>query len=397
MPSGSTLHVLEEYSFSHEAALDVVKQNPDVTIVCHETIEQVLGALGDTHAYAQLPLENSSSGAVHRHLDYLLAHPELSIAYDIPWKVRMCIGGVHGATLAGARTVCSHPQATTQSKDYLAQHPQITVIQQEDGKPYGSTSGAARSVRNSQDPTRLALASPLAFKSLGMDILDWDVSKLKGYLNQTSMAGIHANGTKSLPAEENRYHALDLTIENEPGVLWNILQVIARARVDLTSLHSRKAQDENQYRFFVEMDREGSPDRFALMTDALAAMKGIASRRWLGSWNMRYGADENGKAPNCTDRERGQIDIPRTLEAAEYTLDITPRNTLGILSKILGTLADAGTDLTDLHSRTIGPKEYAFQMTMRSTDPKRFARMVRILQDDEDILAMHWEAKKDAA
>ena len=292
MPPGSKLHLLEQLSFSHEAARVIRSQSRDVSLQYHERIEDVLSAVQEPRTYGLLPLDNSSSGPVDKHLNALLERKDLSIVFDLPWQVRMCVGGVQGATLSEARTVCSHPKAIEQSSEFLSRHPRITGREN-----FETTSRAAHSIQNVGDPTRIVLASELAIDALHLRKLAVDVSNLKGYLNQTSMAGIHSNGIKRLPSELDRYHALDLTIENEPGVLWNILQVIARARVDLTSLHSRKA-DDGQYRFFLEMDREGSPDRFALMADALAATKGIAHRRWLGSWNVRYGADKNGKAPN---------------------------------------------------------------------------------------------------
>jgi prephenate dehydratase len=119
--------------------------------------------------YGVLPLVNSIVGVVQAARQALDGASVREIGrVEVP--VRHCLMAVAGARIAGLLRVESHPVALAQCGRYLATIRRVTVC------PVQDTAGAARSVAESGDPTRAAIASARAARLHGLVVLARDIA-----------------------------------------------------------------------------------------------------------------------------------------------------------------------------------------------------------------------------
>ncbi|RPI33217.1 MAG: hypothetical protein EHM70_06710 [Chloroflexota bacterium] len=104
-----------------EAAVVAYFDEPTTNVPC-ESFDLVFDAVesGDCD-YGMAPIENSLAGSIHRNYDLLIKH-QLSIVGEHYLRVRHCLIGLIGSTLAGLQKVISHPQALAQCENYIKQH-----------------------------------------------------------------------------------------------------------------------------------------------------------------------------------------------------------------------------------------------------------------------------------
>ena len=244
----------------------------------------------EKNCYGLVPFENSSGGVVWSHLDQLCREP-VSIIGEVNLQVRMCVGGMKNANLHEVQHVYSHQKGLDQCRGYLR-----TLERLEHEHATESTVAAVRTVAESGDPQSIALASRSAIVAAGLPVLRQDIADRPAEENTTQFFLIRQNGNKELPQPEARHHAVILTPHDYPGVLRDILNVIASARVDLHSLQSRGRGRKNgnkRYSFFLEMERQGTAGEFAWMQQGFRTSRCgdgtplVESTEWLGSWDYR--------------------------------------------------------------------------------------------------------------
>jgi len=104
------------------------------------TFEAAFTAIAEGAADAFLaPVENTLAGSVVRVYDLLL-QSRLTIVEETILPIDHHLIGVPGATLAGLRSVASHPMALAQCERFFSSHPELKRIPAED------TAGSVREV-----------------------------------------------------------------------------------------------------------------------------------------------------------------------------------------------------------------------------------------------------------
>ena len=278
LQSPPMLYVLDQYSFSDEAANLVVAQNEGTKVAYVDSIKDVWHAI-DNGQRGLVPLENSSGGIVQPHFDKWL-EGNCTICSETKLQIHMCVGVLPGANIADATTVISHPKGLEQCSKWIAGHPQLT-----NHVPVTNTAAAARQIRQTGTLEDICLASRRAITAYELDVVAKDVANLPGAGNVTTFVELQKNSRDTLPAPEARYHAALLTPENGLGVLSDVTKIIADARVDLYAIHSR-AIAPGTYAFFVQMDKSASTvEEFTAMAHKLETYARMRSVRWLGSYN----------------------------------------------------------------------------------------------------------------
>lgn len=121
-------------------------------------------------ALGVLPVENSIAGPVAAAAAILAdAAGRVRTVGALRLPIRQLLLGVPGATLAGVRTVESHPVALAQCGAFLARHPEMRAV------PAGDTGGSAGAVARAGDPRRAAIAGEAAAARYGLAVLAADV------------------------------------------------------------------------------------------------------------------------------------------------------------------------------------------------------------------------------
>src|SRR5712664_3894482 len=116
----------EAGAFSEEAAIQLL--GGAITTVPRATFEAAFTAIAEGAADALLaPVENSLAGSVVRVYDLLL-ESDLGIVAETILPIEHHLIGCPGATLAGLKSVSSHPMALAQCEKFFLSHPQLKRV-----------------------------------------------------------------------------------------------------------------------------------------------------------------------------------------------------------------------------------------------------------------------------
>ncbi len=236
-----------------EAAIEklfVTRGTPEVDCVGYPSFLAVADALANGAIdYALLPIENSICGSVPE-VAQLLTNRKLVVVDEEITHIEHCIAAMPGASLAGLKTLRSHPIALLQCQRAIDG---FDTMQTE---VWYDTAAAADSVAESGDMTLGAICSEDAARRAGLEVLATDVADHDS--NQTRFLLI---GKQAEPCGANQPMKTSLVFEvqHRHGALLECLQVFEDHDVNLTRLESRPIPDKPwEYMFLADI--EGHPD-----------------------------------------------------------------------------------------------------------------------------------------
>ncbi len=254
-------------SFSHGAAQDAF---PGSCCVGYATFPEAAQAVVDGQAdYALLPVENSFAGAVLPTYSLLEKLP-LQIVGETMKAVRHHLLGVPGATLAGIRTIASHPQAIAQCDEFLQTLTDVQIV------PSGNTAISAREVAQLGDPTRAAIASAEAAKEYGLIPLAESIQT-----SATNTTRFFILSLSAIPLDTPQKATVTFTVNNEVGALVRVLSSFAESGLNMSRIESRP-MPETPFQYFFSADFEGEMDAAHLSRAMAAARPYTCALRLLG-------------------------------------------------------------------------------------------------------------------
>lgn len=273
-----------EGSYSHLTAQRRYAGLPEgVLLEGFETFRAAAEAVRDGAAdRALLPIENTTAGSINETYD-LLAEGGLTITAEAVSRIEHCLLGLPGARVEDLRLVLSHPQGLLQCQDFLRTVPWIKAQAEFD------TAGAARQVRERNNPTVSAIAGDSAARVFGLAVLRRGVQSQEG--NYTRFVELARDPVRFSP-EIAAKTSLLLTTRHEPGALAEVLGVFSRRGVNLAKLESRPIPGSPfKYRFYLDLDGNANRDP---VRGALAEVQPlVAELRVLGT----YPAAERESSP----------------------------------------------------------------------------------------------------
>lgn len=229
--------------------------------------------------YAVLPIENSTAGIVADIYDLLMEY-ELYIVGEQIIPCQHALLGVKGASLDEIRTVYSHPQALSQCKRFLQEHPQWKQV------PWENTAGSAKKVCEDNDKSQAAIASLEAGKVYGMDVLKEQV-----YYNSANCTRFIIVGNRPVFQKDAGKISICFEVPHETGSLYKMLSHIIYNGLNMTKIESRPIPGKNwQYRFFV--DFEGNLRQPEVKNALLGIRKEAGLLKILGNYEREgYGCE----------------------------------------------------------------------------------------------------------
>ena len=232
---------------SHIACINVY---PDAEPLPCPTFEDAFNAVSSGEAdLAMIPIENSVAGRV-ADIHHLLPTSDLHIIGEYFLPIHHQLMAVPGADIDTIRTVHSHPQALGQCRITM-RGLGLTPVTESD------TAGAARLVRDWQDPSKAALASTLAAEIYGLQILKPDVED-EPY-NTTRFVVLSREPEWVPMGQGPTVTSLIFTVRNLPAALYKAMGGFATNGINMTKLESYMVGGHfSATQFYAEVD--GHPE-----------------------------------------------------------------------------------------------------------------------------------------
>jgi chorismate mutase / prephenate dehydratase len=205
------------------------------------TLDDVFQAVEEKDAdFGVVPIENSTEGAVHNAQDLLL-NSSLKICGEIELRIEQHLMS-QAESLQRIERVYSHQQSLGQCKLWLRKNlPNAETI------AVSSNAEAARRARST--PEAAAIASEAASSIYGLKILRRNVEDRPD--NRTRFIVL---GRQLFEPSGFDKTSLLLAGKDEPGLLYQILDPLARAGVSMTRIESRPMRTGRfEYAFFIDV------------------------------------------------------------------------------------------------------------------------------------------------
>ena len=222
-----------------------------------EVFHEVAAGVAD---FGVVPVENSTEGTVSHTLDMFLTSP-LFVCGEVELRIRQHLMG-RMTDLAEIERLCSHQQSLAQCRGWLAEFlphvERIAVV---------SNAEAARRARD--EAATAAIAGEAAAEVYGLNILVRDIEDKAD--NTTRFLVI---GRKMFPASgQDKTSLLISTGGTEgPGVLFRLLEPLAREGVSMTRIESRPSRRRKwDYVFFVDIEGHAEQPAVARALESIRA------------------------------------------------------------------------------------------------------------------------------
>lgn len=213
-------------AYSHIACTELF---PNAEYIASDTFEQAMELVDNGEAdYAVIPVENSNAGRVSD-VHFLLPQTDLTILGEHFLRVEHQLLALPEAKLEDIEAAASHPQALAQCSEFLKKH-QIKALSRID------TAKSCERIVEMQDKTRAAIASKLAAKIYGLNIL---ASNIENESNNTTRFLIMGK-EKQMPKDDGSKFVTSLVfkVKNIPAALYKTLGGFATNGVNITKLES---------------------------------------------------------------------------------------------------------------------------------------------------------------
>lgn len=215
------------------------------------------------------PVENSTEGAVSRTLDLML-DTTVAIGGEIAVPIHHNLLTRSG-TLDGVRRVCAHAQALAQCQEWLFRHAPTLERQ-----AVSSNAEAARLA--AEDPTLAAIAGDRAAAYYGLQA----VASLIQDDPHNRTRFVIIGGASPVPTGRDQTSMI-LSVKNEPGAVFRMLEPFARHGVSMTRFESRPARRGAwEYWFYIDIEGHSADENVAAALSELD--RGAAFIKILGSY-----------------------------------------------------------------------------------------------------------------
>jgi prephenate dehydratase len=193
------------------------------------TFEDAFAAVRSGRAkLAMIPIDNSLAGRV-ADIHHLMPKSALHIVAEWFLPVQHQLMAPKGATLKTIKTIESHVHALGQCRNIIRRLGIKAVVA-------ADTAGAAREVAEARDVTRAALATKLAAKIYGLQILKKDVADAKH--NTTRFIVLARQPKWASRKERQAITTFVFEVRNIPAALYKALGGFATNGVNMTKLES---------------------------------------------------------------------------------------------------------------------------------------------------------------
>lgn len=230
-------------SFHHQVA-QAYFDNQCTIEECNSFDAVVKAMLSNETQKGIMALENSIAGSIVPNYA-LIDRNNLHIIGEYYLDIQLDLMVLNGQSMNDIKEIHSHPIALLQCGDFLSQYPHIKLVESSD------TAAAAKNIMQHNLKGIGALASPNAAALYNLNTLFSSIHTIKS--NKTRFVVLKTLN-KELPKEEINKASIKFELDDTPGSLATVLNVMNNCKLNLTKIQSMPIiETPFQYSFFVDV------------------------------------------------------------------------------------------------------------------------------------------------
>ena len=240
------------------------------TFIAQKTVNDAIADVTAGSAeYAVIPQENTLGGAVVNYVDALIQSENVYVVGEVVLPINQTLMGVPGTKLEDIKTVCSHTQGLTQSKQWRQENLPAAAAEE-----MPSTAAAASYVAEQQDKSIAAVAAPGAAELYGLEVLAENVQITDA--NKTRFYVLSSQSQE----DESLTRAVFIA-DCEGSRLDDLIITIREAELEMVSLHDRpEGSALGRYYYVIEVEGETG-----ISDSQINVLESIEEMRFVGRFN----------------------------------------------------------------------------------------------------------------
>lgn len=240
----------EPGAYSEKAARELL--GPRILTVASKSFEDAFKAVARKEVdYACIPIENSLGGSIHQAFDLLLRY-NLYIIGEHEFRVEHTLLALPGVKKEDIKTAMSHPQALAQCDNYL----RAMGITPESAY---DTAGSAKIIKEKNLRNCAAIASDLAGKTYGLDVLERNIEDDDNNFTRFLLLS-RLPVSSLLPPKMASKTSILFVLPNNPGALYKALACFSLRDIDMSKIESRPTSVSLLQKMKILALSEPSPD-----------------------------------------------------------------------------------------------------------------------------------------
>ncbi|MEO1770615.1 prephenate dehydratase [Candidatus Enterococcus ferrettii] len=252
-------------SFTHSAACSYFSNG---NFISYSSLVQLIDArMNKQIDYAMVPVENTIEGSVLPTIDGVYQTlPTIQGELVLPIAQQLMVHKDHQNQWQNATLICSHPQALAQSQVFIRDRIPNAEIEQ-----MASTTLGAKKVADHPKEIYAAIGPKMAAKEYDLVIVEEDIQSVANNETRFWLLGDEPIDTELLFAEQKATLIVDLPMDR-PGALYHLLEIFAKAKINLTKIESRPQKTRlGDYFFIIDLE---VPENSTVLDNALAQLDG---------------------------------------------------------------------------------------------------------------------------
>ena len=234
----------EEGAYSHLACLEIF---PNADVKACKTFDEAFMMAKESSEYKiVIPITNSSTGSI-ADMHYLLPKYKLQIHAEHFQKVSHNLLGIKNSKIQDIKAVRSHAQALSQCSKIILENNFKALVS-------ADTAGSAKLISEKKDIREAAIASELAAKIYGLEMLKRNVEDETGNVTRFFVMGKDSEHPEYLKNKKYITSCI-FKLKSIPAALYKALGGFATNNVNLCKLESFAVKNTfDQVQFYIEIE-----------------------------------------------------------------------------------------------------------------------------------------------
>ena len=234
----------EKGAYSHLACLEIF---PNADVKACKTFDEAFMMAKESSEYKiVIPITNSSTGSI-ADMHYLLPKYKLQIHAEHFQKVSHNLLGIKNSKIQDIKAVRSHAQALSQCSKIILENNFKALVS-------ADTAGSAKLISEKKDKREAAIASELAAKIYGLEMLKRNVEDETGNVTRFFVMGKDSEHPEYLKNKKYITSCI-FKLKSIPAALYKALGGFATNNVNLCKLESFAVKNTfDQVQFYIEIE-----------------------------------------------------------------------------------------------------------------------------------------------